>query len=85
MIKEDEKRFLRIMQKDGWAHIRKDGKLFPLPNRTMPREIIARESNWLNEKRALYLLEKWDGKGWFEYGTVVDGGWLTPKGMEIAV
>ena len=96
MIKDDEKRLLRLLQKEGWAHISKssgnanvpatwDMELFPIPNRTMPRVLIERESDWLNEKRALYLLEKWDGKGWYEYGTAVDGGWLTPVGMEIAV
>ena len=94
MIKDDEKRLLRLLQKEGWAHISKENanvpkdwklNLFPLPNRTMPRVLIERESDWFNEKRALYLLEKWGGKGWYEYGTVADGGWLTPVGMEIAV
>jgi hypothetical protein len=83
MIKEDEKQFLRTLQKEGWAHIQQNGNYVSLPNRIMPRDIIEREA--MNEKRAFYLLEKWESKGWYEYGTVIDGGWLTPEAMEVMI
>jgi len=37
------------------------------------------------EKRCLFLLDKWVGRGWYEYGTVIDGGWLTAEGMALEV
>ncbi len=83
-MKEDEKKFLEIMQKEGWIFGALD-KPDKNDARVMPRRIIERESTWLNEKRALYLLKKWEEKGWYEYGTVIDGGWLTEKGLSIDV
>ncbi|MCI2243267.1 hypothetical protein L3067_01410 [Xanthomonas sp. PPL568] len=38
-------------------------------------QIIERLS--INEKRAFYLLSKWAGKGWVDYGMWVWGGWFT--------
>lgn len=79
-MKADEKKFLEIMQKEGWLFGELD-KPDKNAERLMPRQIIARESAWLNEKRALFILGKWESKGWYEYGTVIDGGWLTEKGL----
>ena len=47
-----------------------------------PREIMKTMS--INRKRALYLLDKWADKGWYEYGTSLDLGWLTKEGIEAA-
>lgn len=30
-------------------------------------------------KRLYYWLGKWANKGWYEWGSVIDLGWLTPK------
>jgi len=32
--------------------------------------------------RAVYILNKWTTKGWYDYGVNVDLGWLTDKGKE---
>jgi len=37
------------------------------------------------EKRCIFLLGKWLGQEWYEYGTVIDGGWLTAKGMALEI
>ena len=37
------------------------------------------------EKRCLFLLDKWSGKDWYDYGMVIDGGWLTDAGMSVEV
>jgi hypothetical protein len=34
----------------------------------------------LHLKRAVSLCEKWMEKGWYDYGTSILGGWLTPLG-----
>lgn len=36
------------------------------------------------EKRAAYVLDKWAGKGWWEYGVSLRTGWLTPEGFAAA-
>lgn len=38
----------------------------------------------INPKRAVYLLDKWEEKGWYEYGVSVMHGWLTPEGEALA-
>ena len=65
MIKSDEITLLILMQ------IRATER---------PRAIIASIPHLINEKRALYILGKWTAKGWYDYGTVIDLGWLTPAG-----
>jgi hypothetical protein len=42
------------------------------------------QAQGLNEKRAVYLLDKWEEKGWYEYGVSVLYGWLTPEGEAAA-
>lgn len=31
-------------------------------------------------KRELYILAKWDRRGWWKYGVSLRGGWVTDKG-----
>jgi hypothetical protein len=38
----------------------------------------------IHEKRALYLLRKWTGKSWWNWGVSLRGGWLTAKGIRVA-
>lgn len=35
-------------------------------------------------RRMEYLANKWSDKGWYEWGTVCDLGWLTPEGQSDA-
>ena len=32
-------------------------------------------------KREVYILDKWSGKGWWDYGVTLRSGWLTEKGI----
>jgi hypothetical protein len=73
MIKSDEITFLMIMQLCCRTQIGQ-------PGGEMPRAIIANSAHLIAEKRAHYLLKKWVRKGWYDYGTVIDGGWLTEAG-----
>lgn len=44
-------------------------------------EDIARTIG-IPEKRVSYILEKWSGKGWWEYGVNVWCGWFTEQAPE---
>lgn len=43
---------------------------------------LARKGH-VHPKRALRILEKWCKKGWYDYGTSIDLGWVTEKGMAV--
>jgi hypothetical protein len=50
-----------------------------------PRDLIAKmvaDGLIASEKQAHATLEKWARKGWYEYGTSLDLGWLTKLGAE---
>lgn len=73
-MKPDELQFLKLMQQKGKCPLlRKHG--------LMPRELLPESG--LPAKRMWYLLDKWADKDWYEYGTTLDLGWMTPKGMLI--
>ncbi len=48
------------------------------PNTETVRDVIVRLG--MPTKRTDYLLEKWARKGWYQWGVVIDMGWLTPEG-----
>lgn len=72
MIRSDEITLLMLMQQRCRTQSSPDGE-------TM-RAIIASVPHLVAEKRAHYLLSKWTRKGWYDYGTVIDMGWLTEAG-----
>ena len=43
------------------------------------RDVIPRHG--INHKRAAYLLGKWTGRRWYDYGVCLDLGWLTDAGF----
>lgn len=43
------------------------------------RDVIPRRG--INHKRAWYLLGKWSGRNWYDYGVSLDLGWLTDAGF----
>ena len=47
-----------------------------------PRDIISDGPE--NHKRCWRWLEKWERKGWYEFGVSLDLGWLTDKGRHRA-
>lgn len=70
MMKPDEQNFLiHILVHQGKAY----------NSEPTVRRII--EFIGINHKRAWYLLDKWAGRGWYEYGVCIDLGWLTPEGV----
>lgn len=73
-MKDDEKRFLKLMQ----ARCNLEGM-----RREFPRAIIAAKNSPVSRKRAAYILEKWLGKGWYNYGVSLDTGWMTREGMAV--
>jgi len=42
---------------------------------------IAKNLN-INEKRAAFIVSKWESKGWLDCGINPLAGWLTEKGKE---
>ena len=71
-MKEDEIKFFKTMVK--WCRLDNvDGRY---PRRMFPREIINVISEYMNYKRCWYLLEKWAGLGFYNYGVSLDLGWL---------
>lgn len=63
-VKEDEKILLAAIRKAG------EFKQFPYVR------FIVHDLG-MSEKRAAYILEKWSGRGEYEYGVNVLAGWLT--------
>jgi hypothetical protein len=79
-VKDDEKYFIKRILKE----CSKDENNNFRPTYKTPREIINEPNFPINPKRALYLLDKWSGKGLYDYGVALDLGWLEPAGVEIA-
>lgn len=59
------------------------GKGYQTKDYLTPRKIINLNRHRINHKRAWYLLSKWEKKGWYEYGTTLDLGWMTEKGNKV--
>lgn len=57
--------------------------LLNLNDSKTPRQIIAEQETY-NHKRLWYVLEKFERKGWLEYGTSLGSAWITEKGIEKA-
>jgi hypothetical protein len=74
MIKDDERQFWEIMH-------RRCRKIGHTTGGEKPRDIINGHDFFIEPKRAWYLLEKWAGRGLYDYGTSLDMGWLTEKGI----
>lgn len=77
-MKDDERKFLKLIFDKcacRYDEHNQDG--------VSPRDVVNSGIE-INYKRCWYLLEKWCGKDWYEYGVTLDLGWLTPKGIEIA-
>lgn len=46
-----------------------------------PRVAIMPSGERIDWNRGLYILEKWDRKGWWDYGVSLRAGWLTDAGL----
>lgn len=42
------------------------------------RKVISIMGKIIHKKRCWYLLEKWDGLGFYDYGVTLDLGWFYP-------
>ncbi len=49
-----------------------------------PRDTINTSGALLHYKRCWRWLEKWERKGWYDYGVALDLGWLTDEGKQRA-
>lgn len=73
-MKEDEIKFFKTMVKYGrqWSDIGVRGELVGIE----PRVLINFLSEYIHHKRCWYLLRKWSGLGFYNYGVSLDLGWL---------
>lgn len=78
-MKPDERAFLLLVYERGKVF---KGEDWQLRDGLFPRDLIPYSG--LHYKRAWYLLGKWSAKGWYDYGTTLDSGWLTPEGAKAA-
>ena len=65
MVKSDEIKFYAFLRS-------------ALARNETPRAAIGSPDCPVSHKRAWYLLNKWAGRGWYEYGVTLDLGWFTP-------
>ena len=70
-MKEDEIKFFRTMIKYG-QQTTEGGQIIGI----MPRELINFLSEYIHHKRCWYLLKKWSGLGFYNWGVTLDLGWL---------
>jgi hypothetical protein len=77
VMKPDEHELLKRLQSEGLAAFGHTGR------GKFPRAIGTELG--IHPKRVSYLCQKWDGKGWYDYGICDDLGWLTEEGMAIAL
>lgn len=75
-MKLDEKLFLIAVQQEVGSPY----EPYKTKSNTSVRELG--EKLGMHHKRVDYICEKWTNKDWYEYGTSVDLGWMTLKGME---
>ena len=66
-MKDDEKKFFKMIYKYC---------SYPEANYALPRDIINIIEPWMHHKRCWYLLKKWDGIGFYNYGVTLDLGWI---------
>lgn len=83
-MKEDEIKFFKTMVK--YCRQMRNGKMCGC---VMPDYIISILSEFIHYKRCYYLLRKWSGMGFYEYGVCLDMGWLDmdklPERYEVLV
>ena len=68
MNKPDEISFMRLL-------------LANLEPRKTPYQLRGEPGFPANEKRAMFLLLKWSGKDWYNYGVSPYHGWLETEGI----
>ena len=73
-MKEDEIKFFRTMANCGRRMVIENGERVWIGD--TPRFIINVLGEYINHKRCWYLLEKWSGLGFYNYGVSLDLGWL---------
>ena len=84
-MRKDEKRFLKeVFEKCGKIIGKEYISRVQFLYTSSPRDVINQDNFYMHHKRAWYILDKWSGKGWYDYGVSLDMGWLTDTGKEIA-
>jgi hypothetical protein len=73
-MKDDEKLFFRVCYEVGRIIDGADISWYY----TDPRDVIfvMEQCGAIHHKRAWYLLKKWSGLGFYDYGTTLDLGWF---------
>lgn len=73
-MKADEVAFLNLMQSKCRCPFVPNGM-----EGLTPRELL--KESGLPAKRMWYILQKWAGRDWYDYGVSLDLGWLTLEGL----
>ena len=60
-------------------------KAFSNSNEEYPRIRDIAKLLGMHEKRLFYIVCKWSEKGFYDWGTSSDLGWLTPEGKTWAI
>lgn len=71
-MKEDEIKFFKTMVR--YSRRNSNGSL--CYGAASPREVINILGEFMNYKRCWYLLKKWSGLGFYNYGVCLDLGWI---------
>ena len=78
-MKPDEQALFSLLKARDEAANEARAQGLAVPAYTMARHIAA--DLGMHQKRANYIFKKWAASGWYNYGTVIDGGWLTAQGL----
>lgn len=84
--KQDENWFWSLLQEAHDQNYKSRERFIgggPRPVMITPRDIMARPEFSIPFKRACMMLDKWAGKGWYDYGVTLDLGWITTEGLLI--
>lgn len=72
-MKEDEIKFFKIVTR----HCRCSSYINGFNNAKITvRDVINIIDEFINHKRCWYLLRKWSGLGFYNYGVTLDLGWI---------
>ena len=69
-VREDEKRLLYELQQHSQIN-----------SFVYVRDVVKELG--MNEKRAAYILSKWEKRGWYNWGVNILAGWLTEEGKTV--
>lgn len=71
-MKSDEKKFFRACYR--FCRLRNTSRYTAI----LPRDVITILREFISAKRCFELLDKWAALGFYNYGSLIDLGWIEP-------